>query len=111
METKFKLKKEARQFFNKDLHDDISVLEYWEKKGIHKNLLEEVPLVHITYGHHDYYNNQIKSSSLSGWSKEHSDFKFTIVLPELSNEDYHLVEIPRLMDEMQTVINSHFKQY
>ena len=39
METKFKLKKEARQFFDVKYHKEIQTLKWWDSLKVHKNLL------------------------------------------------------------------------
>ncbi len=45
----YRLKKEARQFFD-NFKTEVNPLGIWEKRNVHKNLLEEVARVYVTYG-------------------------------------------------------------
>ncbi len=109
--NKYRLKKDARQFFDEKFHDKISSLEFWEKEIISINLLDEVENVYVEYG--------IKSSengtSLKGWGDGYGNpkaqFHFTVNVKDISCKKYDTVKIPELMDEMQKVLNRFFKRF
>lgn len=108
---KYKLKKEARQFFKNDLHEKIYTLETWNKQGMPINILDEVDRVHIEYG----IKTSEHGTDLKGWSSNDGNpkghFHFTVNVSDIDNDKYEDISVPKLMDEMQKVINSFFKQY
>lgn len=113
METKFKLKKEARQFFDVKYHKEIQTLKWWDSIKVHKNLLDEVELCHIDYGHTEKLSKDSSSTSLCGWTQDgkKAEFRFTLKVIDIEHSDYDKVKIAELMDEMQKVCNKYFKRY
>ena len=109
--AKYKLKKEARQFFDEKFHEKIYPLDVWKKEVISIKLLDEVDNVYIDFG--------IKSSesgtSLQGWCSDNGNpkahFHFTVNVTDISNSNYESVNIPHVMDEMQKMLNKYFKTY
>ena len=104
---KYKLKTDARKFFEKKLGEKIECIEYWNKLIISKSLLDEVENVYIQYG----IQNSKTSTSLCGWNgnKKQADFRFTIMVNEIGYEDYNDCDISSLMDKMQKTVNEFFK--
>lgn len=107
METKYKLKKDARQFFDEKYHEKIQPLEYWNEITVHKNLLDEVERCYIDYGHE--FGTR---TDLSGWTSigNKAEFRFTLNVTDINNTDYDKVNVAELMDEMQKVCNKYFKR-
>ena len=109
METKYKLKVDARKFFTKEYSRHIEPIRFWESVNIHINLLDEVDTVYVDYGHESVLESGTKTSSLSGWNKDFADFRFAIKFPEMKHDQYEKVKIHELMDEFQKVANRYFK--
>lgn len=111
MKRKYKLKKEARQFFDKKYHTVIHTGKYWEELNIHENLLDEVEKVYVDYG----IRASPIASVISGWSSNEgeptAEFHFTLKVNDISSKKYEQVSIPELMDEMQKVVNKFFNRY
>ncbi len=105
--NKYKLKPEARKFFNKDLSTQVKDLSWWNKNVIPEELLNEVGKVHVEYGHR---KSEI-GISLSGWKGEEQEgeFLFTVKVSDMSNKDYTAVNISVVMDEIQNVLDKYFK--
>lgn len=109
--SKYKLKKEARQFFEEKLHKEIKPLKFWNEETISERLLDEVDKVYVDYG--------IKASEsrtdLCGWSSNNGEpnahFEFTVRVNDMPNDDYKNVKIADVMDEIQKVLNKHFKKW
>lgn len=106
MNEKFKLKPEARQFFSKDIAESIKPIEFWKERGIHINLLDAVDSVYIEYGI-KYDKN---STRLATWQSNKGNpkavFFFTVHVNEISAREYRKFSIPKMMDEMQKVVNT-----
>lgn len=107
MDQKFKLKTEARQFFDEKFSKEIEPARWWESHRIHLNALEAMPEVYVSYGH-----KSSKSTDLCGWSSlDHPDagshFLFTIHFPSHSIEEYRRREnrIKDLLDQIQMLAN------
>jgi hypothetical protein len=103
----YKLRKEARQFFNFDTM--IEPMTFWETKGVHINLLEEVSLISIEYGKYD--STTLKSMKQHSSINNRAKFHFTINMTGLSSSDYDKLPIDLLMDEFQKVSDSFFTPY
>lgn len=107
MTQKYKLKPDARKYFDDHLQREVQAKEWWEKKVIPIQLLEEVPNIYIEYG------RKISecSTTLKGWQSdgERAKFEFTLVVNDISYPDYNKVSIPYLMDKIQSVVNDYFK--
>ena len=107
--TKFRLKKEARQFFKEKFHYEVKPLDYWESHIISPNLLDEVDRVYVEFGT-KYTESETK---LKGWSSNNGDpnayFNFTVYVNNMGAKDYRNVNIPDVMDEIQKVLNRFFK--
>jgi hypothetical protein len=108
---KYKLKKEARQFFHKDYEVTIKPTEFWQKENIHENLLDKVDNVHIDYGiaSSDY------SKNLSGWNSNDGEpnarYHFTVNIDGIASRNYNQVSVPDMMDEIQKVLNRYFERF
>lgn len=107
----FRLKKEAVQFFHKDLATSICEFDFWKKKGVDINALEEVEEMYIKYGHKTSEN----SSSLSGWDEKGTHFHFTIYFPStkwMEHDKFVNGKITReLMNEIQSEINDFYVRF
>ena len=102
--SKFRLKKEARQFFTDNLSKEVKDLPYWERQGIHENLLEPVEKVFVSYG---IKKNECLTGC-SGWSCDISHFDFTIYVQDIGYIEHDKIKVCELMDKIQKVINSYF---
>ncbi len=102
---KFKLKKEARQFFDKDYHKEINSFEFWETLKIPLPLLDEVESVYIDYGHCDKNPNG-STTRLASWQSDgkSAQYRFTVHVQDINLTEYASVNISELMDEMQKVV-------
>lgn len=112
MELKYKLKVNARQFFNKERSKDINTAEWWKKHySIPIELLDEVDMVYVDYGHLRILSSGTEVQDLHGWSSEggKAHFEFTLKVLDLEYDKYKGVQIPKLMDEIQKVCNKYFK--
>lgn len=107
MIEKYKLKADARKFFDEKHHANINELKTWNAMGIPIQVLDEVESVYIDYGQENTY----KSSSLRGWSAEGkiAKFRFTIIVNDIDMVDYEKTNMPELMDELQKIANKFFK--
>lgn len=111
MELKYKLKVEARQFFDEKDSKVVEKLEYWKDNLIPIQLLEEVDLVYIEYGQEDD-SGEIKTRTLQGWNQDplRAHFDFTLKFRDLEYDDYKKINIPELMDKIQVVVNIFFNK-
>jgi hypothetical protein len=111
--TKYKLKKEARQFFEDKYHQEIKEISFWKDLCIPIQLLDEVDIVYVDYGHESILTSGTKTSSLKGWSREgkRAEFRFSLQVNDIEISDYEKVDIVELMDEIQKVTNSYFKYW
>lgn len=109
MTQKYKLKVNARQFFSKEYARHIEPMTFWKSVEVPIQLLDEVDLVYVDYGHESVLDSGTKYNSLSGWRKEEADFKFTIKVQEMTSKEYNEVNIHELMDEFQKIANKFFK--
>lgn len=111
--TKFRLKKEARQFFEqKDFIRSILPLSVWvDHHRIPEELLEIVEPVYVSYGHERISPTGVRTANLAGWSGEEKQahFEFTVWVNDIEAEDYGNIKVAELMDEMQKVLNRYFR--
>jgi len=118
METKYRLKKEARQFFDKKLSKEIKTLESWRKEAVTSPLLEEVELVYINYGTYPKRISETSgfSASLCGHkgTEKESHFEFHVIVNDVDWKDYDKINndsfIAKWMDEIQKVTNQLIKK-
>lgn len=107
----YRLKKEAVQFFKKDLATRIHTGDVWEKLNVDEIALEEVEEAYIEYGH----PLGDSGSSLSGWNKKGTHFHFTIVFPSVKYNEHDKFTKGKLtrelMNNMQYHINNHYNQF
>ena len=107
-EIKYRLKKEARNFFNKDLSKEIQNMDYWKSKTIHSNLLEEVEIVYVESG-----IEMNGRTDMSGWKSNNgnpeSRFNFTIHIRDSNHREYQNLNTSDLLDAIQCSINSYMK--
>jgi hypothetical protein len=108
MTPKFRLKPEARQFFDKKYHYSIHNLSSWKKMTIPEQLLSRVENVYIDYG----LQTGEKGFTLSGYDskKKEAYFEFTVRVLDTSSADYRAIDVAKLMDELQKTTNKFFKQ-
>lgn len=108
--ARYKLKKEARQFFEENLHKEIKPLQFWLDERISERLLDEVDKVYINYG----IKTSESAAQLCGWSSNNGEpnahFHFTVIVDDMSLNDYKNIEIAEVMDEIQKVLNKYFKE-
>jgi len=106
-----KLKKEARQFFKKELHEAVKCIGFWSNLRVHENLLDEVDKVFIMYG------EQKGSVTFGiGWSRnEHNEIEspttkipFEIHVLNSDYKEYEKINIAEIMDLMQSELNKYF---
>ncbi len=110
MTQKYKLKVDARKFFSKEYARHIEPMTFWKSVEVPIQLLDEVDLVYVDYGHESVLESGTKYSSLSGWSgQEGAQYKFTIKVQDMKNAEYEKVNIHELMDEFQKVANRFFR--
>jgi hypothetical protein len=109
--TKYRLKKEARQFFDDKFHRYAEPMKFWTNHKIHRNLLEEVELVHIEYGHLEKADKNSQIIDLCSWENNEAVFRFILRVNEINNYKFDAVKIAELMDEMQKVVNGYFNFY
>lgn len=105
----YRLKKEARQFFNEYTAKQTKPMEYWNDEKIHSNLLEKVDKVFIELGVRDSGT----SATISGWDSNDGSpigkFHFTVYVTNMGHDVYQNISIPDMMDEMQMVLNRFIK--
>lgn len=111
MTQKFKLKKQARQFFDEKYHKAIKELKYWQEEKIRSELLDEVDAVYVDYGHEHTLSSGTRCSDLSGWDSEKAQFKFTVNILDIKNTDYEKIKVAEMMDEIQKTLNKYVKQW
>lgn len=111
MEKKFKLKSEARQFFDEDLHQDIEPLSFWKEKMIHERLLNEVERVYVVLGHSSKLQSGANYKSIAGWSQEQGEahYHFTLKIRDVAAEDYYKIDKTKLLEEIQESINNYVR--
>jgi len=108
----FKIKSEAKQFFDKSIRNEIKPLKFWAKNSVYQNALEKVEKVYLTYG----IAQNSSLNNICGWSGLNNDakFHFTINVNDITNETYHIIKDDELMSDLmgkiQTVINSHINE-
>jgi len=103
---KYKLKPDARKFFDDKYSTEIETIEWWNRKQFPIQLLDEIPAVFVTYG------RQVSecSRNISEYSKDGAIFEFTVHAPGLTAHDYEGMKTNELMDEIQKVLNKYFKE-
>lgn len=109
---KYRLKKEARQFFDEKYHTEAQEVKWWKSNEIPIQLLEEVERVYVVYGHEKpLLGSGTRSWSLNGWSGEakEAEIRFAIKIADIDHSDYESLEIEKIMDEIQKVLNSHLQ--
>lgn len=99
----YKLKPEARVFFNEHYAGYAKPLSYWQERTIHENLLEKAGRVCVEYGH---INGN--STDLSKWNIGSAEFRFTLKVFEMDHKTYDKINIPEIMDEIQKVLSRRF---
>jgi len=101
---RYKLKKEAVQFFKEDHATSVKDFETWNKLNVDQKALEEIKEAHITFGHRDKDRN---GSSLAGWCQENgSHFHFTINFPSIKMREHDQFSNGRLIRELMENIQS-----
>jgi hypothetical protein len=103
---KYKLKKEARDFFADKYHTVNETLEWWNKNLISIELLNEIPMIFVEIGR---WTSEC-SRNVSQFSKEGAIFEFTVHAPDLKVKDYEEMKTAELLDEIQKVLNKYFKE-
>lgn len=106
---KYRLKPDARKFFDKKYHENIYELKTWETEKIPLPVLDEVERVYIKLGH-EKDNGTYKSSALSGWGDDKSHFHFTIHISDVEYMDHEKINVAEMMDSIQKVVNKFVEQ-
>lgn len=109
--NKYRLKKEAVQFFNKNIATTVCDIETWKKYQVDKLALEEVEEMYLTFGH-----DKGGHDSLSGWGNgDGSHFHFTVNFPSVQyfeSDKFMNGKISRrLMDKIQCEINGFYEEF
>lgn len=109
---KYRLKKEAVQYFKDSLATSIEYLNDWNKIGVDLKALEEVEEPYITFGHKDLSN---KSATLSGWNEKGSHFHFSIIFPSVKFHEHDKFSKGRntreLMNKIQYQIDNFYDNF
>jgi hypothetical protein len=113
--AKFRLKKEARPFFKEKLSTSIHDWDTWNSLNVDQSALEKVEECFVTYGHERESEN-LRSSSLSGWSNEKgSRFHFTMNFPSIQFREHDEFSkgriVAEMMDRIQREINRFYEQF
>lgn len=113
--AKFRLKKEARPFFKEKFSSSIYDWETWERLNVDNAALEKVEDCFVTYGHERESDN-LKSSSLGGWSNEKgSRFHFTLHFPSIQYREHDEFSkgrvVAEMMDKIQRELNRFYEQF
>lgn len=113
MIQKYRLKADARKFFDEKFHTHVRNLEEWNKEGFPIQLLDEVPNVYVSYGHEKVLDGGLKYSNLKGWNSNtgnpQAHFHFTVWMNDITSQEYGHVQVDKLMDKIQEVLNAHYK--
>jgi len=111
MELKYKLKVDARKFFDDKMSKEVMTLKRWNDEGIPIQILDEVPCVHVTYGHEKVSQSGLRTADLAGWRSDgnQAHFHFTVWVDEITSHEYDVIKIEKVLDKIQDVLNSHFK--
>lgn len=108
---KYRLKPDARKFFDKKLHHENQKMIWWQKYyGIPIELLDEVEMVYIDYGHSYKLESGTKTANLQGWQSDgrKARFHFTVKIDDIEHKDYDKINLADVMQEIQTVLNDYF---
>lgn len=105
----FKLKNEAKPFFENNLKSLIKPLPFWIKNLVSENALQVVDKVYLTYG----IPTSKSCTDKASWNlKENtSQLHFTINCSDTNNHQYNVLKdddsINDLMCKIQEVVTSH----
>lgn len=108
MENQFKLKKKAKEFFDKKFHTKLMSLGSWEENGVSMLALEEVRKIYTTHGH--------KTSSCSTLLCSH-DFDRTAMLyltvnvACASEEEYEILKDENNVSELMEKLDSFISDF
>jgi len=102
---KYKLKPDARKFFDEKYNTVIETIEWWNRKQFPIQLLDEVPAVFVRLGR----QTSECSRNITQYSKDGAVFEFTVHAPDLTIQDYEKMKTHELMDEIQKVLDKYFK--
>jgi sulfite reductase beta subunit-like hemoprotein len=114
---KYRLKKEAVQFFAEKHATSIYMLHTWEELGVDINALDEIEEAWIDYGGPESkISTGASSRSIAGWNKDNGGhFHFTIHFPNTEMRDHDNFSkgrvIRSLMDEIQYTVNSFYENF
>lgn len=111
--NKYRLKKEAVQFFKEKHATAIYSFDDWEKLGVDTKALEKIEDAYITYGHRDKDN---KGASLSGWSQDDGQhFHLTLNFPSVKYKEHDEFSngrvLRKLLDRIQNQINNFYSDF
>lgn len=105
---KYKLKKEAIQFFKEDLATKVYPKDIWDNLSVDLNALTEVKEPFISYGK----KTGKESSSLCGWSPESgARYEFTINFPSLTFHEHDVFSKGRITRELMNSIQDAVSEY
>lgn len=108
---KYKLKIDARRFFDEKHHTDVCELKYWKDHEIPIQVLDEVDRVYIDLGHEYSLSTGTKSRSISGWKNDGKEahLNFSLKVLDIEHKEYKSINVPEVMDEIQKVVNKYFR--
>jgi hypothetical protein len=106
---KFRLKKDAVKFFKADLSTEINDFDFWNRKNVDPEALEEVEDCYISYG----IASSETSRNTAGWSDgKGSRFHFTLNFPSHKFHEYDQFSKNKmtreLMNKIQKVANDFY---
>lgn len=108
---KYKLKKEAVQYFHEKYASSVYEIGTWEGIGIDVKALEEVKPAYISYG----IKTSNIGSSLSGWDENGSHYHFTINFPSMKMHEHDKFSkgryIRKLMDKIQKEVDYFYLDF
>lgn len=102
----YRLKKEARQFFD-NFKTDVSPMPIWEVRRVHENLLEQVDRVYVTYGKK---TSEI-SKSLKSYNHKPKEavIHFDLHIEDCESEYYENFDEAALIDAVTETIKNFVK--
>lgn len=108
---RYRLKKEAVQFFLEKHATKIDEYDVWERLSVDVKALEEVKETYLDFGH----KKSETVTDLSGWDEKGSRFHFTIHFPSVKFREHDEfskgVIIRELMNKIQENVSDFYAQF
>lgn len=105
---KYRIKKEAEQFFCESYRGQVQPLEWFVSRNISKKALDEIEDVVISYG----WENE-GYTDIHGWGcRDGSRVHFTIKFPQSSHDEYKNIKekFRGMTGEMQKVVDKWYNE-